>query len=145
MEFIAKTFDELSSKEVYEILKSRAEIFLLEQNIVCQDMDDVDYKSMHFFLWNKERAVAYLRAFPTEEDNESFVIGRVLTLDHRAGMGTVLMENSMKELKRRFNAKKISVHSQEQAMEFYRKFGFVEVSDKYLEEGVVHITMEMNV
>ena len=43
MEFFAKTFDELTTKELYEILKSRSQIFTIEQNIHCQDMDDIDY------------------------------------------------------------------------------------------------------
>ena len=52
MRFIAKTFDELTTKELYEILKARAEIFVVEQNIKYVDMDDVDYKSFHCFLEN---------------------------------------------------------------------------------------------
>ena len=47
MEFFAKTFDELTTKELYEILKSRSQIFTIEQNIHCQDMDDIDYNSLH--------------------------------------------------------------------------------------------------
>ena len=50
MKFISKKFKELTNVELYEILKSRAEIFLLEQNIVCQDMDDRDNESLHCFL-----------------------------------------------------------------------------------------------
>ena len=62
MQFKVKRFGELTTAELYEILKSRSEIFLLEQNIVCQDMDDVDYDSLHCFLQENGRITAYLRA-----------------------------------------------------------------------------------
>ena len=51
MKFIAKHFSELSPAELYEILRARAEIFLLEQHIVIQDMDRIDYDCLHCFLW----------------------------------------------------------------------------------------------
>ncbi len=142
MEFFAKEFNELSSKEMYEILKSRAEIFLLEQNIVCQDMDDADFRSLHCFLWDGKRAVAYLRAFPTDDKSGDVLVGRVLTLCHKNGMGTQLMERSFDEIKMKFNPKKIKVHAQTQAVGFYEKFGFKPVSEEYMEEGIPHITME---
>jgi ElaA protein len=46
MNFVAKEFDELTTKELYEILKARAKVFIVEQGIQCQDMDDVDYRSL---------------------------------------------------------------------------------------------------
>ena len=85
MKFIKKTFSELTVDELYEILKSRAEIFLLEQNIVCQDLDDLDRSSIHCFFAEENRAVAYLRAFSVDEDKVK--IGRVLTLEHGSGRG----------------------------------------------------------
>ena len=140
MNLVVKTFFELTLDELYEILKSRAEIFLLEQNIVCQDLDDIDRDSLHCFFTNENRVVAYLRAFPTGED--SVTVGRVLTLEHRKGLGSQLMQKSLEEIKKRFGSKKILVHAQKQAMNFYEKMGFAVVSDEYLEEGIIHLTME---
>lgn len=51
MEFFAKTFDELTTKELYEILKSRSQIFTIEQNIHCQDMDDIVIILYTAILW----------------------------------------------------------------------------------------------
>ena len=62
MEFFAKTFDELTTKELYEILKSRSQIFTIEQNIHCQDMDDIDYNSLHCYIMDDNKVVAYLRS-----------------------------------------------------------------------------------
>ena len=61
MDFIVKKFNELTAGELYEILKARSAVFLLEQNIVCQDMDDVDYDSYHFFICDDKKVMAYLR------------------------------------------------------------------------------------
>lgn len=143
MKFIVKPFAELSVDELYEILKSRLEIFLLEQNIVCQDLDDTDRISMHCFFTDGKRAIAYLRAF--QSDKDIVTIGRVLTLEHKKGLGTELMQRSIDEIKKHFEFKKICVHAQRQAEKFYEKMGFVPVSEEYLEEGVPHITMEMTV
>ncbi len=141
MDFFVKEFDELTAGELYEIIKSRTEIFLLEQQIVCQDLDDVDYESIHCFFRQGERVTAYLRAFLSKENPETAIIGRVLTLDHGKGYGKALMEKSMEEIKQRFSCHRISLHAQKQAVGFYEKLGFSVASDEFLEEGVVHVTM----
>ena len=98
MEFFAKTFDELTTKELYEILKSRSQIFTIEQNIHCQDMDDIDYNSLHCYIMDDNKVVAYLRAF-SQDDNKYIVrVGRVLTLVHGNGLGKELMQKSIVEI-----------------------------------------------
>ena len=143
MNFYAKEFSQLTTEELYEILKSRAEIFLLEQGIVCQDMDDIDYECMHYFFTSGNRVIAYLRAFVSDKENSVVTIGRVITLEHKKGLGSKLMKNSIADIKERFNPSKIAVHAQKQAVGFYEKMGFVPVTGEYLEEGIVHITMEL--
>lgn len=143
MEFIAKEFSQLTTTELYEIMKSRNEVFLLEQNIVCQDLDDIDYESMHYFFTDGKRVIAYLRAFICEKENHYIKIGRVLTLEHKKGLGSDLMKRSIADVKERFNCNKIVVSAQKQALGFYEKMGFQTVSDEYLEEGIVHLKMEL--
>ena len=144
MKFAAKNFSELSASEIYEIIKSRTEIFLLEQNIVCQDLDDVDNLSLHCFFKDGKRVVAYLRAYKGDCPG-TVSMGRVLTLEHRKGTGRELMQRSVAEIKKYFNCNKISVHAQKSAIGFYEKLGFCKASDEFLEEGVVHVTMEKEV
>lgn len=143
MEFISKTFSELSTNELYEILKSRAQIFLLEQNIICLDMDDLDRVCLHCFFFEDNRVKAYLRAF--RQDANTVTIGRVLTLQHRKGLGRELVTKALEEAKKHFGCKNICVHAQKQAVPFYEKMGFAVISDEYLQEGIVHVTMEMQV
>ncbi len=145
MNFTVKSFNELTTKELYEILKSRAEVFLLEQNIVCQDMDDIDYESYHFFMKENDRIIAYLRAYYTDKENKIMKIGRVLTLCHGNGTGRILMDNTINEIKHRFDCKKITVNAQKQAEGFYKKCGFKTVSDEFLEEGIPHVKMELEI
>ncbi len=80
MKLVVKYFDDLTTKELYELLKARISIFVLEQNRVYQDLDDKDYHSLHVFFEDNGEVVACLRAF-LKEDNV-VQIGRVLTLYH---------------------------------------------------------------
>ena len=145
MNLIAKKFEELNTIELYEVLKARAEIFIMEQNINYQDMDDVDYKSLHCFFMEDNKVIAYLRAFYQENNNDIVKIGRVLTLKHGNGIGRELLEKSLNAIKEKMHCKKISMNAQKYAVGFYEKFGFKIVSNDFLEEGIVHVVMELDV
>ena len=143
MEFFAKTFDELTTKELYEILKSRSQIFTIEQNIHCLDMDDIDYNSLHCYIMDDNKVVAYFRAF-SQDDNKYIVrVGRVLTLVHGNGLGKELMQKSIVAIKEKLKCKKKCIDAQKHAVGFYKKFGFRVSSDDFLEEGIVHQKMEL--
>lgn len=141
MEFFALDFDSLNTIQLYEIIKSRTEVFLLEQNIVCQDLDDVDYVSTHIFFFDADRVTAYLRAYYI--DDNTVQIGRVLTLFHNQGYGRDLMQKALEYIKENMPCSTICLHSQKHAEGFYEKFGFKTTSPEFMEEGVPHITMEL--
>ncbi len=143
MNIISKKFSELNTKELYEILKARAEIFIMEQNIHYQDMDNVDYNSLHCFFMRNDKVIAYLRAFYQYDNKDIVRIGRVLTLKHGNGIGRELIEKSLKAIKEKMKCKKISMNAQKQVVGFYEKFGFKVVSDDFLEEGIIHVVMEL--
>lgn len=143
MEFFAKKFNELTTSELYKILKSRAQIFMIEQKIYCLDMDDVDYQAMHFFLKENDEILAYLRAYYYNDEHSVVKIGRVLSMSHKKGLGRNLMNNCIEYINENMKCEKIFVSSQSQAMGFYAKCGFKTVSDEYLEEDVPHIAMEL--
>lgn len=141
MNFFAKKFEELTSAEVYEILKARSAVFMLEQKILCLDMDDMDYESLHIFFEEKGKIIAYLRAFQTEVPGK-VKIGRVLTRIRGTGLGRCLMEKAEASIREHFSANTILVSAQKQAVPFYEKCGFTAVSEEFLEENIPHIDME---
>lgn len=142
MEFHCKHFEELSGAEVYEMLKARSAVFMMEQEIRYLDMDDVDYRSFHCFLVEQGAIVAYLRAFVDSEQPQVFHIGRVLTTRRGIGLGRELMERSMEILRRENGCRKIVLHSQNGAVGFYEKLGFHPVGDEFTEAGIPHLAME---
>lgn len=134
MEFVVKKFSMLKPNELYEILKARSEVFLLEQHIVCQDMDNIDYNATHMFLWEDNKVVAYLRVFKIDGNN--LKIGRVLSIRHNEGLGRIFY------IKKHFNKiNNIYVDAQVQAIGFYQKFGFKIISNEFLDEGIPHKKM----
>ncbi len=139
MNFVVKKFSDLTNSEVYEILKSRAKVFMFEQKIWYLDMDNVDYNAHHLFLEQNGEVVAYLRAFKGEIDGEIH-IGRVLSVEHNKGLGTILMNNAFDFFKQN-DVKSIVLNSQAPAVRFYEKLGFNTVGDEFIEAGIPHIKM----
>ncbi len=142
MEFKAKTFDELSNRELYEILRVRCQIFVVEQKIMCQDMDGIDYKSLHCFLDDGESVVAYFRAYLEGEDCSTVRIGRVVTAQHGKGYGRELFEKAIPVIKEKMNCSFLCIHAQEYAAPFYEKCGgFKVTSEPFMEDGIPHVEM----
>lgn len=140
MEFKSKFFDQLTTRELYEIVRARTTIFLLEQRIICQDFDGVDYDALHCFLEEDGQVKAYMRAYRTEDGHVK--IGRVLSIVHGQGLGSSLMKLALPEIKRTFNCDTIVINAQKHALGFYEKIGFVVTSEEFLEEGIPHVAME---
>ena len=140
MNAIIKKFDELTTHELYEILKLRAEIFVVEQNCPYQDLDGIDYDSLHIFYEQDKKVVAYLRIFPQKNDINTLQIGRVLTLNHGTGLGRKIMEEGIKAIKA-MHGKKAYLEAQTYSIGFYKKFGFEVISDEFILDGIPHVKM----
>ena len=142
MKAAAKYFNELTTTELYEILKARAEIFVVEQNCVYQDLDDKDYESLHVFYEEDGKTVAYLRAFYR---NGSVVqIGRVLTLHHGTGLGGKLLKEGIAQIKEKMNPSQLYIEAQCYAVGYYEREGFRVCSDEFLEDGIPHVQMTLD-
>lgn len=144
MNFVSKNFCELETAELYEILRARSQIFSLEQNMHCQDIDGIDYKSRHFFLEQDGKVLAYLRAFYTDNSKTAVKIGRVLTVTHGEGLGAEVMHKALLDIKQNMSCQKICLCSQKHAIGFYEKLGFKTVSQEFLEEDVPHVAMQLD-
>ena len=141
MRLQSKMFHELSTRELYEILKARAEIFVVEQNCVYQDLDDRDYQSLHVFFEEENRVTAYLRAF--WKDEGCVQMGRVLTLRHGTGLGGRLLREGITQIRDKLNPERIYLEAQCYAVGFYEREGFRVCSGEFLEDGIPHVGMEL--
>ncbi len=143
MELKTKYFNELSTIELYEILKARSQIFVIEQKCIYQDIDDIDYKSIHIFYQQDNKVIAYLRIFPKEENWDIVQMGRVLSIEHGKGLGGKVLKEGIKFIKEKINAKKIYIEAQCYVIGFYKREGFKICSEEFLEDGIPHIKMEL--
>ena len=134
-----KQFEELSTTELYEILRARFEVFVIEQECVYLDIDGIDYRSLHIFCEENGKVVAYLRAYEKEKD--VIQMGRVLTTKRGIGLGAKLLKYAIEEIDRRFHPKQIFIESQTHAVGFYEREGFKVCSDEFMDAGVPHVEM----
>lgn len=136
-----QTFDELTTKELYAILKARAAVFIVEQNCQYQDMDDIDFAATHVTLLKDDEIVAYARVF-CDGHADTWHIGRVLTVWRGMGYGIPLMNEAIKVAKEA-GAKSVEIDAQSYAIGFYEKVGFQVCSDEYLIDGILHKRMKL--
>ncbi len=141
MKIIVKHFKELTTEELYEILKIRAEVFVVEQNCAYQDLDDVDRDCYHVYLEENGKMIGYLRVIEKNKRLDEVSLGRVISLKRRCGVGTALMQAGLAVAKQKYGATKVKIGAQLYAKPFYEKAGFAQISEEYLEDGIPHIYM----
>ena len=145
MNFVSKTFKELTTEELYEILRVRAEVFVVEQNCVYQDLDEKDQESLHLFYEVSGRIQAYLRIFMKNPDEKLVQIGRVLTTARGTGLGGRILQDGLREAKRHYKAQEVYIEAQCYATGYYEKAGFTVTSDEFLEDGIPHVEMKVEI
>jgi len=139
MQMYIKSFNELTTSELFEILRVRCAVFIVEQNCPYQDIDEIDRRALHVFLRDGEEIAAYLRIF--EKDAQRVQIGRVLTTRRGKGYGAAVMRAGLDALQSYFTQPEIYLEAQTYAVGFYEKFGFSVCSDEFLEDGIPHVEM----
>ncbi|WP_294196588.1 GNAT family N-acetyltransferase [uncultured Clostridium sp.] len=146
MYFEIKMFNELTIDEMYEIAKSRFEVFVCEQEITDeQDFDDKDKVSYHVMLKDEGRIIAYSRIVPKKVAYENISIGRVLVLKgyRRKGIAQKMMKSALEFIKNNLNENVVVLSAQEYAKEMYLSVGFKVVSDIYDEVNIPHVKMKI--
>lgn len=143
IQWIEKRFDALTPYQLYAILQLRNEVFVVEQNCVFQDADDKDQNSYHLMGFGNNKLVAYTRLVPPGYIYTEASIGRVVTSPsvRRSGAGRELMKQSIDRCYHLFGKGPIRIGAQFYLKKFYESFGFQQVSDIYLEDGIAHIYM----
>lgn len=141
MEIHRKNFRDLSLDELYGILRLRAEVFVVEQDCPYQDLDDNDQNAAHVFITRDEEIVACCRVFLKDDGNAS--IGRVVNSQkvRGTGVGKTLMLEGISCARDLFPGLKCVIHAQSYAIGFYEKCGFAVCSQEFLEDGIPHKEM----
>ena len=136
-----KTFPELTVPELYEMLRIRTEVFVVEQNCVYQDMDGDDQAALHLWLTEGEKVVALCRVCPAGTHMQEVSIGRVITTVRGKGYGRRIMLEGIRAAREHFGAKVIDIEAQEYAKGFYEQVGFRQSSEPFMLDGIPHIKM----
>jgi ElaA protein len=138
-----KTFDQLSKDELYALAKLRQQVFIVEQNSIYCDLDDYDQEAIHFLERDPQNClIAYARYRKVSQLDEVKIERVVLAVQARGlGLGKSLIVSMLKDIQGEYPFAKITLSSQVDASEFYRRLGFVEVGEVYDDGGVMHVGM----
>lgn len=137
-----KKFYDLTHDELFDIYQARAEVFVVEQNCVYQDVDDYDKQSFHVMVKDGDKLAAYCRVIPAGIKYPEWAIGRVLTMAFARGkgVGRILMDASLDVIKENGSGD-IRISAQSYLRKFYESYGFQVVGDEYLEDDIPHLEM----
>ena len=143
MDYKVKEFNELSNNELYNILRLRNNVFIVEQKCPYDDIDGKDIKSQHLLLEDNGRLAGYLRILPKGLSFHQPSIGRVLIGKEYRGNGFAreMMLKAIQFIQLKWKEKEIKISAQVYLKEFYNSLGFIEVSEPYLEDDIPHIDM----
>ena len=136
-----KSFQQLTTDELYELLRVRSEVFVVEQNCVYQDLDGDDQDAIHLWLMLDDKIVALARVCPAGTHMTEISIGRVITTERGKGYGKQIMLHAIDAAIEHFGATLIDIEAQEYARGFYEGVGFKQSSDTFMLDGIPHIKM----
>jgi ElaA protein len=138
-----KSFQELNTNELYELLRLRSEVFVVEQHCVFLDQDNKDQQCHHLLLFSDGKLAAYCRLVPAGLSYAEVSIGRVVSspVYRGKGMGRKVMELAIQHCQDLFGSKPIRIGAQTYATAFYESLGFIAAGDPYDEDGILHIEM----
>ncbi|MCJ1909446.1 GNAT family N-acetyltransferase [Planococcus ruber] len=144
MEWNTYHFDELTARKLYEFLKLRVDVFVVEQNCPYPELDDLDQESIHLAYSENEKTLAYARLVPAGVKYEIPSIGRVIVrAEARSrGLAKQLMVQAMEYILNEWQANEIQLQGQVYLQEFYESFGFLPISEAYDEDGIPHVDMK---
>ena len=140
---VVKKFSELSIEELYQILRLRSEVFVVEQDCVYQDLDNKDQISVHIFIKEKNEIVAYTRIFKSGDYYKNPSIGRVVVSKKNRGkeLGKKIMISSIDYIQENLKGDKIELSAQKYLDKFYKDLDFYKIGEDYLEDGIPHQRM----
>lgn len=136
-----KRFDELTAAELYEILKLRVDVFVVEQACPYPELDGLDKKALHLWLEDEDGVHAYLRVMDRGAESQYVSIGRVVARERRRGLGTRILKEGIRAARERLGAEAVYLEAQTYAVGLYEKQGFRPISEEFLLDGIPHVKM----
>ncbi|MEO1517594.1 MAG: GNAT family N-acetyltransferase [Bacteroidota bacterium] len=142
-----KSFEQLSTQELYDIMALRQVVFVIEQSCIYLDADGKDQKAHHLTMRMADgQLVGYTRLLPEGIPYEGHAsIGRVITskMVRGKGLGRELMRQSIEAARSLYPGMPLKISAQVYLIKFYESFGFQTVGDVYDEDGLPHIAMRL--
>ena len=141
--FETKRLNDFSISELYQTMALRSQIFVVEQNCVYQDLDGKDDKALHLLMRENAHIIGYARIFDVGDYFDEVAIGRVVvaTEARRGGLGTLLVNTSIKEAVKHLTPATIRISAQKHLVGFYTACGFKAFGKEYMEDGIPHMAM----
>ncbi|OYR10592.1 GNAT family N-acetyltransferase [Brucella grignonensis] len=138
--------DNLTSRALYAMLKLRVDVFVVEQKCPYPEIDGKDFEAFHLRILDGEELAASLRVLPPEQAGKPVKIGRVVVAPDYRGykLGQRLMKEAVEFAHERFPNIAIELGGQSHLQKFYGSFGFVAISEEYLEDGIPHVDMRLD-
>jgi len=134
-----KRFHELNVDELYQILDLRSKVFVLEQHCLYADIDFKDEMSVHYWMKDEHKIIAYLRLIPPGIRFKEHAISRVVTDSkyRHQGLAKKLIQQALDDI----HGHPVRISGQAYLKHYYETFGFHVVSDLYLEDDIPHYEM----
>ncbi|MBK8658469.1 MAG: GNAT family N-acetyltransferase [Bacteroidetes bacterium] len=141
--FVTRKFEDLSTTELYRLLQLRQEVFVVEQNCPYLDADGKDFSSLHVMGFVDEELVAYCRLVQPGISYNEVSIGRVISATKHRGkqLGKALMVYALQEIRKIYGPVPVRIGAQAYLKGFYESFGFQDLNEPYLEDGIPHLIM----
>jgi ElaA protein len=143
MNWSVKPFTELSLKELYALLKLRAEVFVVEQTCIYNDLDELDFDAIHLFGMDNGDVLVYARILPAHSRFKEVSLGRIVVSTNSRGLGygKEVIKKSIEYIKENISDNLIRISAQEYLLNYYEELGFKIASSSYLEDGIPHVEM----
>ncbi|ARM88573.1 GCN5-related N-acetyltransferase protein [Rhizobium sp. CIAT894] len=138
-----RTLDEFPARELYDLLRIRVDVFVVEQNCPYPELDGKDVDALHLRLLEGAELMGAARILKPHEPQDPSKIGRVVVSPAYRGkrLGDALMREAITACERLYPEHPIALSAQAHLRRFYESFGFVGTSQEYLEDGIPHIDM----
>ncbi|NMH89648.1 GNAT family N-acetyltransferase [Flavivirga algicola] len=138
-----KTFEALTKRELYDLLQLRSDIFVIEQDCLYRDIDGKDFKALHILGYIDKKIVAYARIFKPGDYYAESSMGRVIVAKEKRDFkyGHIIMKKSIEAIKDHYNTTSVRIMAQSYLKKFYSNFGFIQVGEEFLDDGIPHIIM----